>query len=305
MATLQEMAPLITSNWPIVCVALFIVAVSAYFATRDTRASKSKAAGKEQQRNGSISISQDRGEHPLSEFTDDKPDLSAVPSSLHDADTPQIPFKFNRLSEDEMKKQSLDFYNQMNKRRSVRFFSRDPIPEGVLENVVSVAGTAPSGAHCEPWTFVVVRDSKIKAQIREIVEQEEYTNYDRRMGDRWVQDLKFVQTDHVKPYLEDAPAIILVMKQQYHVDGNNVKHAHYYFEISTAIAAGFLIAAIHVAGLVTVTTTPLNAGVALRELLGRPNNEKVMLLLPVGYPAEDATVPDISRKPLKDIMVIK
>ena len=115
----------------------------------------------------------------------------------------------------------------------------------------------------------------------------------------------FIKTDHLKPYLEDAPAIILVMKQQYHTDQNNVKHAHYYFEISTAIAAGILITAIHMAGLVTVTTTPLNAGVALRELLGRPNNEKVMLLLPVGYPATDATVPDIGRKPLEDILVFK
>jgi len=304
MATLHEMAPLFTSNWPLLCVALLVIAVCSYYAATGSQANNSKASGKKQS-NGSISSPQDKEEHPLSEFTDEKPDLGGTPPSLHEADNPHIPFTFDRLPEKEMKEKSLRFYNQMNKRRSVRFFSRDPIPDGVLENVIRTAGTAPSGAHCEPWTFVVVRDSKLKTQIREIVEQEEYTNYDRRMGDKWVQDLKFVKTDHVKPYLEDAPAIVLVMKQQYHIDENSVKHPHYYFEISTAIAAGILIAAIHVAGLGTVTTTPLNAGVALRELLGRPNNEKVMLLLPVGYPAEDAKVPDLSRKPLEDIMVTK
>jgi iodotyrosine deiodinase len=124
------------------------------------------------------------------------------------------------------------------------------------------------------------------------------------MGDRWVNDLKFVGTNHEKEYLETAPYIILVFKQQYHIDDRGIKHSHYYYEISTAMASGILVAAIHNAGLVTVTTTPLNAGGQLRELLNRPQNEKVMLLLPVGYPADDATVPDIKRKELNDIMVL-
>lgn len=189
--------------------------------------------------------------------------------------------------------------------RSVREFSKEPVPIEVIENIIKTAGTSPSGAHSEPWTFVVVKDPKIKSKIRDIVEEEEYHNYDRRMGDKWVHDLKFVKTNHEKPYLEYAPYLIVVMKQQYHVDKDGNKFSHYYYEISTAIAAGILVAAIQMAGLVAVTTTPLNAGVALRELLGRPENEKVMLLLPVGYPADDAKVPDVQRKSLENIMVLK
>lgn len=200
---------------------------------------------------------------------------------------------------------SKEYYENLNKRRSVRFFSDESVPIEVIENIIKAAGTAPSGAHCEPWTFVVVKDPEVKSQIREIVEQEEYLNYDRRMGDKWVTDLKFIGTSHEKPYLEEAPYLILVMKQQYHIGEDGTKYTHYYYEISTAIAAGFLLTAIHMAGLVSVTTTPLNAGVALRELLGRPANEKVMLLLPVGYPSADATVPGVQRKPLEEIMVVK
>ncbi len=300
MSSFQELAPFLAANWPIVCVAVVVIAL-VYFLSMKSEKQKEKLTPKE---NTKIPSPQDKGEHPLSEFAEEKQDPNEAPP-LHDANTAHVLFKFERLPEKEMMTRSRDFYENLNQRRSIRFFSKDLIPEGVLENIVRAAGTAPSGAHSEPWTFVVVRDPKIKLQIREIVEQEEFTNYERRMGDKWVQDLQFVKTDHVKPYLEDAPAIILVMKQQYHIDENNVKYPHYYFEISTAIAAGMLITAIHVAGLVTVTTTPLNAGVALRELLGRPSNEKVMLLLPVGYPADDATVPDITRKPLDKIVVFK
>ncbi|XP_064396680.1 iodotyrosine deiodinase-like [Halichondria panicea] len=246
----------------------------------------------------------DKGEHPLSEFDEELPDESTAPP-LHSADTLHIPYCPERLSEAEMLSRSKAYYEEMNKRRSVREFSTDPVPLEVIENIVRMAGTSPSGAHCEPWTFVVVKDSKIKSQIREIVEQEEYTNYDRRMGDKWVSDLKFLNTDHDKQYLEEAPYLIIVMKQQYHLGDNGVRYSHYYYEISTAIAAGFLLTAIHNAGLVTVTTTPLNAGGALRDLLGRPANEKVMLLLPVGYPAGDAKVPGVTRKPLEEIMALK
>ena len=159
------------------------------------------------------------------------------------------------------------------------------------------------GAHTEPWTFVIVQDPKIKSQIRDIIEKEEYINYDRRMGDKWVQALKFINTDHEKPYLEEAPYLIVVLKQPYRITPDG-KHVHYYYEISTAISTGILIAAIQNAGLVSVTTTPMNAGGKIRELLGRPEHEKVMLLLPVGYPADNATVPAVARKPLDDIMVV-
>ncbi len=249
-------------------------------------------------------LSYERGEHPLSEFSDEKPDPSLAPP-LHDADTPHIPYAVSRLSEEEMKQKAREFYEHLNKRRSIRQFSSDPVPVEVIQDVVRAAGTSPSGAHSEPWTFVVVQNQNLKTQIREIVEQEEYLNYDRRMGDRWVNDLKFIKTTHDKPYLESAPYVIVLFKQQYHIGDDGTRYAHYYYEISTAIACGFLLTAIHNAGLVTVTTTPLNAGVALRELLGRPENEKVMLLLPVGYPASDATVPDVKRKALEDIMVLK
>ena len=249
-------------------------------------------------------ISFEKGEHPLSEFDDEKPDPSLAPP-LHSPDTPQVPYRPERLSEDAMKQKAHNYYCQMNERRTVRHFKPDPIPIEVIEDIVRTAGTSPSGAHSEPWTFVVVQDHALKVKIREIVEQEEYLNYDRRMGDKWVKDLQFVQTTHDKPYLETAPYIILVFKQAYHTGQDGVRYAHYYYEISTAIACGILIAAIHNAGLVSVTSTPLNAGGLLRSLLQRPENEKLMLLLPVGYPAEDATVPGVGRKPLEDIMVLK
>ena len=301
MDSLQEMAPFLIANWPLMAVAVLVILGLAFFLTTIS-ATKQETSFKKEKKE--IITTLDRGEHPLSEFEEEKQDPTLAPP-LHAADTPQVLYNFERIPADKMLQHSKDFYQTLNKRRSIRFMSKDPIPSGVLENIILAAGTAPSGAHCEPWTFVVIQDPKVKSKIRDIVEEEEYKNYDRRMGDKWVHDLQFVNTTHEKSYLEDAPAIILVMKQQYHVDENKVKHPHYYYEISTAIAAGILVAAIHMAGLVTVTTTPLNAGVALRELLGRPNNEKVMLLLPVGYPAHDATVPDVKRKPLEDILVMK
>lgn len=292
--SVSELAPFLTTYWPhilVTCGVLFV----AYFMQRGP-APKVRPPTK-------IST-EEKGEHPLAEFDDEKPDPSLAPP-LHSGDTPHVPYKPQRLTADEMIKKSMEYYETLNKRRSVRFFSQEPVPMEVIANIVKAAGTAPSGAHCEPWTFVVVKDPQIKSQIREIVEQEEYLNYDRRMGDKWVTDLKFVGTSHEKAYLEEAPYLILVMKQQYHTGEDGTKFTHYYYEISTAIAAGFLLTAIHMAGLVTVTTTPLNAGVALRELLGRPDNEKVMLLLPVGYPSKDATVPGVGRKPLEQIMVLK
>lgn len=294
-SSLLELAPFVIAYWPYICLAALLAATIAHFLPRHA-----PEGGK-----GTPGISsREKGEHPLAEFEDEKPDPSLAPP-LHSGNTPHIPYKIQRISAQEMIRKSREYYEVLNKRRSVRYFSDEAVPLEVIENVVRAAGTAPSGAHCEPWTFVVIKDPKIKAQVREIVEQEEYLNYDRRMGDKWVKDLQFVNTSHEKPYLEEAPYVILVMKQQYHVGEDGTKFTHYYYEISTAVAAGFLLTAIHMAGLVTVTTTPLNAGVALRELLGRPDNEKVMLLLPVGYPSEDATVPDVGRKPLKDIMVVK
>ncbi|XP_051517866.1 iodotyrosine deiodinase-like [Myxocyprinus asiaticus] len=214
-----------------------------------------------------------------------------------------VPYSPPRYSAAEMLKRSEKFYSLMNLRRSVRFISPEPVPKEVIDNVIRTAGTAPSGAHTEPWTFVVVSDVDLKHKIREIVEEEEEINYKQRMGDKWVHDLKRLRTNWVKEYLDIAPYLILIFKQTYGVLPNGKKKTHYYNEISVSISCGILLAALQNVGLVTVTTTPLNCGPQLRSLLQRPANEKLLMLLPVGYPASDAKVPDLERKDLNDIMV--
>ena len=293
-------APFLTAYWPYILGVLATIVLALVIPRFTTKSPTPTSSNKRTKTIASV----DKSEHPLSEFDEENADGMMAPP-LHSADTPHIPYCPKRLPEKDMIARSKSFYEQLNKRRSVRMFSSDPVPLEVIENIVRAAGTSPSGAHSEPWTFVVVQDQKVKAQIREIIEQEEYLNYDRRMGDKWVTDLKFIGTNHEKSYLEEAPYLIIVMKQQYHIGHDGVRYSHYYYEISTAIAAGVLITAIHNAGLVAVTTTPLNAGGALRETLGRPANEKVMLLFPVGYPAQDAEVPGVGRKPLEEIMVLK
>nr|XP_025036415.1 iodotyrosine deiodinase 1 isoform X1 [Pelodiscus sinensis] len=221
-----------------------------------------------------------------------------------DQNIAHVSFSAERYSKDEMIKRSKEFYELLNKRRSVRFISDEPIPREVINNVIKAAGTSPSGAHTEPWTFVVVEDPELKHKIREIIEEEEEINYKKRMGDRWVNDLKRLRTNWIKEYLDTAPYLILIFKQVYGMLPNGQKKTHYYNEISVSIACGILLAALQNVGLVTVTSTPLNCGPRLRVLLQRPPNEKLLLLLPVGYPSTDATVPDLTRKPLDDIMVV-
>lgn len=218
-------------------------------------------------------------------------------------DVPHVSYSPPRYPEDTMLKLSQDFYSIMNQRRSVRFISPEPVPREVIDNVILTAGTAPSGAHTEPWTFVVVSDPETKHQIRLIVEEEEEVNYRQRMGDKWVHDLAKLKTNWIKEYLDVAPYLILIFKQTYGICPDGSKKTHYYNEISVCISCGILLAALQNVGLVTVTSTPLNCGPQLRQLLKRPVNEKLLMLLPVGYPASDATVPDLTRKPLDDIMV--
>ncbi|XP_044304764.1 iodotyrosine deiodinase 1 isoform X1 [Varanus komodoensis] len=215
-----------------------------------------------------------------------------------------IPFSAERYSEEDMVKRSKDFYELLNKRRSVRFISDEPVPMEVIDNVIKTAGTSPSGAHTEPWTFVIVQDKEMKHKIREIIEEEEEINYKKRMGDRWVNDVKRLRTNWIKEYLDTAPYLILIFKQVHGILPDRKKKTHYYNEISVSIACGILLAALQNVGLVTVTSTPLNCGRRLRLLLRRPANEKLLLLLPIGYPTKDATVPDLTRKPLDDIMVV-
>lgn len=196
-------------------------------------------------------------------------------------------------------------YELMRGRRSIRSFSSHPKPDlSVIEDCIRAAGTAPSGAHTEPWTYCVVQEPELKRSIREIVEQEELVNYSQRMHPQWVTDLRPLQTNHVKEYLTEAPYLILIFKQTYGLSENGKpRRRHYYNEISTSIAAGILLCALQAAGLASLVTTPLNCGPALRNLLGRPVNEKLLILLPVGYPKDGCTVPDLARKNLSNIMV--
>ncbi|NP_999581.1 iodotyrosine deiodinase 1 precursor [Sus scrofa] len=214
-----------------------------------------------------------------------------------------VPFSHTRYPEKEMVRRSQEFYELLNKRRSVRFISNERVPMEVIDNVIKAAGTAPSGAHTEPWTFVVVKDPDVKHRIREIMEEEEKINYLKRMGPRWVTDLKKLRTNWIKEYWDTAPVLILIFKQVHGFAANGKKKIHYYNEISVSIACGIFLAALQNAGLVTVTTTPFNCGPRLRVFLNRPANEKLLMFLPVGYPSKEATVPDLPRKPLDQIMV--
>lgn len=212
-----------------------------------------------------------------------------------------IPFEAQQFSEAEMKERAANFYRYMDKRRSLRHFSDQPVPKPVIEDLIKTASTAPSGAHMQPWTFCAISSAEIKSKIHEAAEKEEYENYHGRMSDRWLKDLEPFGTDHIKPFLETAPWIIVVMKRSYEfVDGE--KKNNYYSTESVGLATGFLLAAIHNAGLVALTHTPSPMNF-LTKVLERPENEKPFLLIPVGYPAKDAEVPKLDRKPLEKIAV--
>ncbi len=184
-------------------------------------------------------------------------------------------------------------------------FSTDPVPFEVIENAVATAGTGPSGANQQPWRFVVVQDAEVKRRIREAAEAEERESYGHRMSQEWLDALKPLGTGPDKPHLEDAPYLIVVFELFYGMergpDGVERKVKHYYPSESVGIAVGFLIAALHLAGLATLTHTP-SPMAFLNQILGRPRNERPFVVLPVGYPTEDCVVPRISKKPLDQIM---
>jgi nitroreductase len=212
-----------------------------------------------------------------------------------------IPFDPRDFSEEETRTRSAEFFEYMDKRRSLRNFTDKPVPREVIENIIKTASTAPSGAHQQPWTFCVIGSEEIKSKIREAAEKEEYENYHGRMSDRWLKDLEPFGTDHIKPFLEIAPWLIVVMKRSYEfVDGE--KKNNYYATESVGLATGFLLAAIHNAGLVALTHTPSPMNF-LSKVLGRPENEKPFLLIPVGYPADGAEVPVLGRKSLDEMAV--
>ena len=210
-----------------------------------------------------------------------------------------IPYNRTESSSEELVRNSEKYYKEINKRRSVRDFSDKKIPKEVIENIIKTAGSAPSGAHKQPWKFCVISDKKLKSKIRELAEKEEYENYHGRMSESWKEDLKAMGTTHIKEFLEVAPYIIVVFKKVYDLDKDEIKN-NYYVNESVGIAVGFLITAIHQAGLVTLTHTP-SPMKFLQKALGRPRNEKAYLLLPVGYPSKDCKVPDLERKSLKEI----
>jgi iodotyrosine deiodinase len=207
------------------------------------------------------------------------------------------------VADDELIERSRTYYEMMDKRRSVRTFSNKTVPIEVIENIIKTASTAPSGAHKQPWTFCVVSDIKIKKEIRKAAEEEEYTNYNGRMSEEWLDDLKAFGTDWHKPFLETAPYLIIVFKKAYNFEANNQKTKNYYVNESVGIACGFLISAIHQTGLVTLTHTPSPMNF-LQKILNRPDNERPYLLIPVGYPTENVEVPNLKRKPLEEVMVL-
>lgn len=215
-----------------------------------------------------------------------------------------VPLDFVRLAPCEQSRRVRDFGELMSRRRTVRDFSAEHVPFELIERAVATAGTAPSGANMQPWRFVVVRDAEVKRRIREAAEEEEKISYGGRMPTRWLRRLAALGTDWRKPFLEIAPYLIVVFRIDYIADAETGEtEPTYYSQESVGIATGLLIAALHNAGLATLTHTPSPMRF-LAEILGRPKNEKPFVLIPVGYPAAGAQVPDIERKPLEEIMLL-
>jgi nitroreductase len=213
-----------------------------------------------------------------------------------------VPHKALPFTEQETVDRARAFFELMDERRSVRHFSGKPVPMAVIEDLVRTASTAPSGSHKQPWTFCVVSDPELKMRIREAAEREEFENYNGRMPADWLVDLAPLGTGWEKPYLEIAPYLIVVFKQAYELTEQGKRRKNYYVDESVSIACGFLLAAIHQAGLVALTHTPSPMNF-LAELLARPENERPVLLIPVGYPDDPCLVPDLKRKPLEQVMV--
>lgn len=214
-----------------------------------------------------------------------------------------IPLEFHGIeSEAGRIARAEEFYENMKRRRTVREFSGREIPFEIIEKAILTAGTAPSGANMQPWRFVVVKDAEIKRKIREAAEKEEYESYHGRMSEKWLRRLAILGTDEHKPFLEIAPVLIVVFRIN-SITENGETEPTYYSQESVGIAVGLLLAALHNAGLATLTHTP-SPMKFLQEILERPKNEIPFVLIPVGYPAVNAQVPDIKRKLLEEIMIV-
>lgn len=225
---------------------------------------------------------------------------------VHDSAYSFIPLDFDRLSIEEQRRRGRQFFERMKTRRTVRDFSPAPVPFDLIETAIQTAGLAPSGANFQPWRFVVVSNPEIKQKIRLAAEEEERENYNRRFPDEWLTALAPLGTDWHKEFLETAPYLIVVFRVDYGLradasSGKELHVKHYYVMESVGIAVGFLLAALHSAGLATLTHTPSPMGF-LSKILNRPKNEKPYVLIPVGYPAPGAKVPDISKKDVSEIL---
>ncbi len=210
--------------------------------------------------------------------------------------------KFTRLPPSEQIERARAFEQAMCSRRSVRVFSSEPVSWEIIETAVRTAARAPSGANKQPWRFVAIESAELKRRIRERAEAEERENYARRYPEPWLKDLEPFETNWQKPYLEDAPWLIAVFALDYNLSVEGEKSKNYYVGESVGIATGFLLAALHHAGLATLTHTPSPMGF-LREVLQRPRNERPYLLIPVGFPVEGATVPDVRRKEIGEVLL--
>lgn len=217
-------------------------------------------------------------------------------------DHPTRPLEFRRRRDDWMRQRARELDQELQQRRSVRQFSNDPVPREVIEDCLRIAASAPSGAHLQPWTWVVVEDAETKRRLRAAAEEEERDFYARRATPEWLAALAPLGTDEVKEHLTTAPYVIVLFRHRYEVLPDGTRRKNYYSAESCGIAAGFLISALHQVGLATLTHTPSPMGF-LSELLDRPEHEQAFLVLPVGHPADDCRVPDIDRKPLDEVVV--
>jgi nitroreductase len=213
-----------------------------------------------------------------------------------------VPYRPARMPADKSLTNAAELRRRMDERRTVRMFSADPVPEQAVLDAIAVASTAPSGAHQQPWTFVLVADPAVRRTLREAAEAEEQVSYQGRLGEQWLDALRPLGTDAIKPHLTDAPYLIVVFQQRFYLEDDGSIRKHYYVDESVGIAVGMLLTALHVAGLAALTHTPSPMRF-LGELLGRPRNEKAFAVIPVGYPADDCMVPNLQRKSLDQVLV--
>ena len=213
---------------------------------------------------------------------------------------PRVPHTPHRRPLSEVAVQARRLYEALEGRRSVRDFDPQPVPRSIIEDLIRTASTAPSGAHMQPWHFVAVSDPAVKARIRSAAEEEEERSYAGRMSEEWLQALKPLGTNWSKPHLTEAPWLVVLFSQSWGMRDDGGKRKHYYVPESVGIAAGMFISAVHQAGLATLPHTPSPMRF-LSRILGRPRNERATLLMPVGYPAPDCTVPDLGRKSLAEV----